>query len=89
MPKPRKRQTASAAEIEAFAAGADSTPAQPTKAKVTTTKPATARTTISLPADLLEAVEDIAIANKRGGTGPKTVSAIAQEALRNFISMNS
>lgn len=90
MPKIRKRTSATAADIEAFAAGADanSNP-EPKVEPVSKLKTSTARTTISLPAELLEAVEDMAIANKRGGSGPKSVSAIAQEALRVFISMNS
>ena len=40
-----------------------------------------ARTTISLPASLLEQVEDLALSNKRKGLQNKSVSAIVKTAL--------
>lgn len=48
------------------------------------------RTTISLPDSMLIEIEDLARDNKRNGTGPKTVSAIAREAFNIYlISMKS
>lgn len=47
------------------------------------------RTTISLPDSMLIEIEDLARDNKRNGTGPKTVSAIAREAFNIYLkSMN-
>ncbi|MBX9915391.1 MAG: hypothetical protein K2Y25_15955 [Pseudomonadaceae bacterium] len=37
--------------------------------------------TISLPPSIIEQLEDAALSNKRGGNGPKTVSAIVRAAL--------
>lgn len=37
--------------------------------------------TISLPPSLIAKLEDAALANKRGGTGPKNVSAIVRQGL--------
>ena len=44
-----------------------------------------ARTTISLPADLLIQVEDEALSNKRKGLPNKSVSAIVKAALENTL----
>lgn len=41
------------------------------------------RTTITLPKSLLMELEDEALANKRKGIGPKSVSAIIRQALSN------
>lgn len=44
-----------------------------------------ARTTISLPDQLLRQCEDLAISNKRGNNGPKSVSALVRAALENYL----
>lgn len=44
-----------------------------------------ARTTISLPEELLNQVEDLALANKRSGKTPKSVSGVAVDALRLYL----
>ena len=49
----------------------------------------TVRTSISLPASLHEALEDLAIKNKRSGKNLKTVSAIARQAIHDYLSVNS
>lgn len=43
------------------------------------------RATISLPASLLREIEDLALANKRSGKDPRTVSAIAREAFMLYL----
>ncbi|WP_228351003.1 MULTISPECIES: CopG family transcriptional regulator [Limnobaculum] len=43
------------------------------------------RTTISLPDSMLIEIEDLARDNKRNGTGPRTVSAIAREAFNMYL----
>jgi hypothetical protein len=57
--------------------------------KSTKTKPkntdSTARTSISLPKNLLEEIEDLAIKNKRENKDPKNVSAIIREALERYL----
>ncbi len=46
------------------------------------------RTTISLPKSLLRTVEDVAIKNKRSGSGPKNISAVIREALEAYLELN-
>ena len=82
MPKARARTTKPAvdqAKIDAFAAGAEG---------VVKPKPETVsvgRTTISLPADLLIKVEDLATKNKRSKADNRTVSAIVRAALEQYM----
>lgn len=47
-----------------------------------------ARTTISLPKQLFETLEDLAMSNKRQGVEPKNVSAIVRDALELYLSSN-
>ncbi len=44
-----------------------------------------ARTTISLPKQLFETIEDMAMTNKRQGVEPKNVSAIVRDALELYL----
>lgn len=44
-----------------------------------------ARTTISLPKQLFETLEDLAMTNKRQGVEPKNVSAIVRDALELYL----
>lgn len=87
MPKARTRETAKPQvaedQLEAFAAGGETGTLEIPKAPKA--EPVTARTSISLPADMLEAVEDLALANKRSGKELKTVSAIIRAALDEFL----
>lgn len=79
MPKPRertKKMAISDDKLEAFASGAEGE--QPARQKI-------ARTTISLPADLLAQVEDLARSNKRGGAECRTVSAVVRKALEKLL----
>lgn len=46
------------------------------------------RTSISIPAELLEKVEDTALKNKRQGNEPKSVSAIIRDALNQYFLKN-
>lgn len=50
-------------------------PAQPVKRKPIS---------ISLPPEMIERLEDLALKNKRAGTGPKSVSALVLDALYNY-----
>ncbi|KEA54035.1 MULTISPECIES: hypothetical protein [Mangrovibacter] len=43
------------------------------------------RTTISLPASLLDKTEDTALKNKRSGRDPKSVSALVRDALAEYF----
>lgn len=43
------------------------------------------RTSLSLPASMHEALEDLAIKNKRAGRGQRTVSAIVREAIASHL----
>lgn len=54
---------------------------QPAEPVVETVK----RTSISLPAELLERTEDLALKNKRAGDGAKSVSAIVRDALNDYF----
>lgn len=44
-----------------------------------------ARTTISLPKQLFETLEDLAMTNKRKGIEPKNVSAIVRDAIELYL----
>lgn len=78
MVKKRSRDTLTESKIEAFAGQAD-TGEKP----LASAKPSKelARTTISLPAELLEKVEDLAMSNKRAKLPNRTISAIIRDAL--------
>ncbi|KZY62508.1 hypothetical protein A3735_27110 [Oleiphilus sp. HI0061] len=85
MVKKRTRSEPTEAEISAFADQADDAH-KITKTKVKEEKKVEiARTTISLPSDLLEKVEDMATANKRAKLEHRTVSAIVKDALEKYI----
>jgi len=47
------------------------------------------RTSLSLPASMHEALEDMAIKNKRAGHDLRTVSAIVREAIDRYLNNNS
>ncbi|MCZ8969257.1 hypothetical protein OM343_22965 [Escherichia albertii] len=47
------------------------------------------RTTISLNENLLIAVEDLALKNKRNGKDPKNVSAIVRKALEQYLNSHN
>lgn len=84
MVKKRTRTEPSQAEIEAFANQADDVPDKPVKKDQEAPKEL-ARTTISLPAELLEKVEDMALKNKRAKLENRTVSAIVRAALDKYM----
>lgn len=48
-------------------------------------KEPTVRTSLSLPVSMQEALEDMALANKRAGLNLRTVSAIAREAINDYL----
>ena len=80
MVKKRSRDTLTESKIEAFAGQADTGEKPLTSASVKAPKEL-ARTTISLPAELLEKVEDLAMSNKRSKLPNRTISAIIRAAL--------
>lgn len=79
MVKKRERSTPTEAQIEAFAGNVDKPKDVKEKAPKETQE--LARTTISLPASMLEKLEDLARANKRAKAPNRTVSAIIRDAL--------
>lgn len=60
-------------------------PPAPTVEPVAPVREEQSRATISLPASLLREIEDLALANKRSGKDPRTVSAIAREAFMLYL----
>jgi hypothetical protein len=79
MVKKRTRSEPTQDQIDAFASNSDEhkEPAKTPEKKAQKS----ARTTISLPASMLEELEDLARANKRSDLPNKTVSAIIRAAL--------
>ncbi|MDF1685057.1 MAG: ribbon-helix-helix domain-containing protein [Legionellaceae bacterium] len=76
MVKARVRDVAQSEKaLEKFAAGAEGG-----KQSVSLS-----RTTISLPSDLMEQVEDLARENKRSGEDNRTVSAVVRAALELYL----
>ena len=45
-------------------------------------------TSISIPQSMLYQLEDIALRNKRSGSGPKNISALIREALKQLLVNN-
>ena len=80
MVKPRGRVAPTPDQVEKFAAAAEG---QALDIPSTTVR--LARTTISLPEELLEKIEDLAIKNKRKKQPNRTVSAIVRAALENYM----
>lgn len=80
MVKPRGRATPTPDQVERFAAAAEGKTPDATDITVKLT-----RTTISLPEDLLEKIEDLAMKNKRSKQPNRTVSAIVRAALENYM----
>ncbi|EPK7688555.1 hypothetical protein K7Y63_004167 [Serratia marcescens] len=86
--KQERRPAPTDADVEALAArladrpygqhGADTEPASVQPEQMT-------RTAISLPMSLQRKVEDLALANKRAGKNPKSVSAIMREAVEKYL----
>ena len=100
MPKPRSATAAakkpiSTADVEALASSlvdkpyGDAPAIKPLKPVAVSAK--AKPVTISLPPNIIEQLEDVALSNKRNGSGPKTVSAIVRAALEvaGFKGMNS
>nr|WP_176704168.1 ribbon-helix-helix domain-containing protein [Pseudomonas sp.]QDK64840.1 partition protein ParB [Pseudomonas sp.] len=84
MPKPPSQTAAakpkkmpSQTEIDALTRDLVDRPYGEQQPKVKKAKPVT----ISLHPSMIEQLEDLALKNKRAGTGPKTVSAIIRDAL--------
>mgnify|MGYP000648461090 CR=1 FL=1 len=84
MVKKRTRTEPTQAAIEAFASQAEDVPAKPIK-KAQDVSKELARTTISLPAELLEKVEDMALKNKRAKLENRTVSATVRAAPEQYM----
>ncbi|UAN54715.1 hypothetical protein KGP26_30130 (plasmid) [Serratia sp. JSRIV002] len=89
---PVRRAPATEAEVEALAQRlADRPYGQENEAAgVAQVEPAhqdeqMGRTTISWPLSLQRRVEDVALANKRSGNGPKSTSALMREAMEQYL----
>ncbi len=78
--KPNQRNNVTAADADALANRLADRPYGKEK-KLPVIQEATVRTTISLPGNLLRALEDRALDNKRAGIEPKNVSALIRDAL--------